>query len=163
MKHLLYIELVVTILVAVLVASGVNAAERVKVIELGESGITIEFPLTPDEIAAEEVASSRFIVANPKSVEKSGNNVIVYEMGEGGHLIEFQAKAEEIAAANAENARLAAFQAKKASIVPLPAGDRFEMVENGNFIVFPPVGMQKEVEDLVVALDKATSEATGTQ
>ena len=163
MKHLLYIELVVTILVTVLVASGVNAAEGVKVFELGESGITIEFPLTPGEIAAEEAASSRFIVANSKSTEKSGDNVIVYEMGEGGHVVEFQATAKEIAAANAENARLAAFQTKQSTVNPLPTGDRFEMVENGNFIVFPPVGMQKEVENLVEALDKATSEVDGTQ
>ena len=84
-------------------------------------------------------------------------------MGEGGHIVEFQATEEEIAAANAENARLAAFQARKeSSVVPRPAGDRFEMAENGNFIVFPPAGMQKEVVDLVVALDEATSKATGT-
>ena len=45
MKHLSSIQLVVTIMAALLVASGANAAERVKVFELGESGIRIEFPL----------------------------------------------------------------------------------------------------------------------
>jgi hypothetical protein len=44
-----------------------------------------------------------------------------------------------------------------------PAGEGFEMAENGNFIVFAPAGVQPEVEDLVIALDKTTGKDTGIQ
>ena len=76
---------------------------------------TVPFdPVTSEEIAAEEAANARLIVARSKSVNKPTNNVIVYETGEGGHVVEFQATAEEIAVADAENAKPAAFRAQNA-------------------------------------------------
>ncbi len=159
MKTLLHIKLAVAIIILVFAAASANAGEKVRVFELGETGITIEFPMTPGEIASEAATNGRFIAASPKNVDRVSNNVIVYEMGEGGHIVEFEATVEEIAA---KDARLADFRAKRFAAIPLPAGDRFEMAENGSYIVFPPAGVLKEAEDLAVALDKAARNTTGT-
>ncbi len=162
MKTLSHIKLAVAIIILVFAAASANAGEKVRVFELGETGITIEFPMTPGEIASEAATNGRFIAASPKNVDRVSNNVIVYEMGEGGHIVEFEATVEEIAAKEAEDARLADFRAKRFMAIPLPAGDRFEMAENGSYIVFPPAGVLKEAEDLAVALDKAARNTTGT-
>ncbi len=163
MKTLSQIKLAVAIICSVFAAASANAGEKVRVFELGETGITIEFPMTPEEIAVEAAANGRFIAASPKNANRVSNDVIVYEMGEGGHIVEFEATAEEIAAKEAEDARFADFRVKRFAAIPLPAGDRFEMAENGNYIVFPPPGVQTEMNDLVYALDRTTNGATGTQ
>ncbi len=51
------------------------------VYEMGESGITIELPMTPEEIAAEDAAYAKV------AAESLSENVKVFKMGEGGHPV----------------------------------------------------------------------------
>ena len=137
-----------------------GAAERVRVFEMGESGLTIEFPMTPVEIAAQDAAYGKLIAASKKSVVDSKNQVIVFEMGEGGQKVAFAMTAEEITAANAENARLAAIKAANSTALPEPV-IRFELAESGRIIEFPQAKIEMEPGDLVIAGD--TIDKTGTR
>jgi len=112
------------------------AGERVRIFEMGESGAIIEFPMTPDEIAAEDAAYGQLIVASKKSVVRENGNLKFFEMGEGGHMVAFPMTAAEITATNAENARLAAVKSAKTRASPEP-GVRFELSESGQIIEFP--------------------------
>ncbi len=113
-----------------------SAAEWVNVIEMGESGLAVEFPMTPAEITAEKARRNNLAANRGPDVAASKNNLKTFEMGEGGHRVVFPMTAEEIFAANAENARLAAIR----SAGPLKSKKPvvgFEMAESGHFIEFP--------------------------
>jgi hypothetical protein len=129
-----------------------GAGERVLVFEMGEGGFTIEFPMTLDEIAAQDAAYDKLISASKKSVAGSSNQVIVFEMGEGGQTVAFPMTAEEITAANAENARIAAIKATRTTAPPEPVV-RFELGESGYIIEFPAAGTEMEPGDSVIAGD----------
>jgi hypothetical protein len=129
-----------------------GAGERVRVFEMEESGITIKFPMTLDEIAAQDAAYDKLISASKKSVAGSKNQVIVFEMGEGGQTVAFPMTAEEITAVNAENARLAAIKATRTTAPPEPVV-RFELGESGYIIEFPAAGTEMEPGDSVIAGD----------
>ena len=137
-----------------------GAGERVLVFEMGESGITIEFPMTLAEIAAQDAAYDQLIAVSKKSVAGSSNQMIVFEMGEGGQTVAFPMTAEEITAANAENARLAAVKATSAIAPPEPVV-RFELAESGHIIEFPDAGTEMEPDDSVIAGD--TTDHAGTR
>ena len=113
-----------------------SAAEWVKVFEMGESGITVEFSMTPAEITAEKTRRNNLAANRRPDVAASKKNLKTFEMGEGGHRVVFPMTAAEITAANAENARLAAIR----SAGPLKSKKTvvgFEMAESGHFIEFP--------------------------
>jgi|GEM_PF-875441 len=129
-----------------------GAAESVRVFEMGEGGFTVEFPMTPEEIAAQDAAYDKLIAASKKSVVDPSNQVMVFEMGEGGHTVAFPMTAEEITAANAENARLAAIKAAIAIVPPEPV-TRFELAESGLIIEFPEARTEMEPGDSVIAGD----------
>ena len=136
-----------------------GAGDRVRVFEMGESGITIEFPMTLAEIAAQDAAYDQLIAVSKKSVAGSSNQMIVFEMGEGGQTVAFPMTAEEITAANAENARLAAVKATGTITPPEPVV-RFELAESGHIIEFPDAGTEMEPDDSVIAGD--TTDHAGT-
>ena len=123
------------------------AAEWVKVIEMAESGLAVEFPMTPAEITAEK-ARRNYLAANRRpDVAASKKNLKTFEMGEGGHRVVFPMTAEEITAANAENARLAATKAAR----PAKHVVVFEMAESGHNIAFPVTFTETEVSDSEIA------------
>jgi len=65
------------------------AGDRVKAYEMAESGITIEFPMTPEEIAAEDAENDRrAAIRKSKSVEQK-KQVVIFELAESGVIIEF--------------------------------------------------------------------------
>ena len=113
-----------------------SAGEWVTVIEMGESGLAVEFPMTPAEITAEKARRNNPAANRRPDVAASKKNLKTFEMGEGGHRVVFPMTAAEITAANAENARLAAIR----SAGPLKSKKPvvgFEMAESGHFIEFP--------------------------
>jgi len=139
-----------------------GAEERVRVFEMAEGGFTVEFPMTPEEIAAQDAAYDKIIASSKKSVVDSSNQVIVFEMGEGGHTVGFPMTAEEITTANAENTRLAAIKAATATAPP-ESVTRFELAESGHIIEFPEAKMVMEPGDSVVARDTTDNDGTRIQ
>ena len=129
-----------------------SAGEWVKVIEMGESSLAVEFPMTPAEITAEKTRRNNLAANRGPDVVASKKNLKIFEMGEGGHRVVFPMTAEEIFAANAENARLAAIR----SAGPLKSKKTvvgFEMAESGHFIEFPLTIPDKKMDigDSVIA------------
>jgi hypothetical protein len=121
-----------------------SAGEWVNVIEMGESGLAVEFPMTPAEIAAEKARRNHLSAIRRPDLTVSKNYLKTFEMGEGGHRVVFPMTAEEIFAANAENARLAAIR----SAGPLKSKKPvvgFEMAESGHFIEFPAIIPDKKM------------------
>ena len=108
------------------------AAERVKTFELAESGVVIEFPMTPEEIAAEDAANARQAARDKEPLERRER----IELAESGLVIEFPMAAEEMAAEDAENARRAALRSKGTAL-PTPEVVVFELAESGQTIEFP--------------------------
>ena len=141
--------LALTLLITV---TTVSAAERVKVFELAESGITITFPMTAEEIAAEDAEKARIDSARESRVTKPEERLNVFEMAESGQTISFPMSAEEIAAQDAEKAKskVSAIKLNK----PKKRVIQYELAESGLVIEFPV----PEVE----AVAESTDEIIGT-
>jgi hypothetical protein len=126
-----------------------SAAEWVKVFEMGESGITVEFSMTPAEITAEKTRRNNLAANRRPDVAASKKNLKTFEMGEGGHRVVFPMTAAEITAANARLAaiRSAGFLKSKKHVV------EFELAESGHFIEFPVTIPDKKTDlgDSVIA------------
>jgi len=129
-----------------------SAAEWVKVFEMGESGITVEFSMTPAEITAEKTRRNNLAANRRPDVAASKKNLKTFEMGEGGHRVVFPMTAAEITAANTENERLAAIRSAGPLKSKKPAVG-FELAESGHFIEFPGTISDKKMDlgDLVIA------------
>jgi hypothetical protein len=119
-----------------------SAAEWVKVFEMGESGITVEFSMTPAEITAEKTRRNNLAANRRPDVAASKKNLKTFEMGEGGHRVVFPMTAAEITAANARLAaiRSAGFLKSKKHVV------EFELAESGHFIEFPVTIPDKKMD-----------------
>ncbi len=134
------------------------AAERVKVFELAESGILIEFPMNAEEIAAEDAEKARRAAewsARAKAPQKRLGRI---ELAESGVVIEFPMSAEEIAAEDAENARRAAMQAMRTHS-PRKQVVLFELAESGQTIEFPAITTPavQGFQDKEIATENANS------
>jgi hypothetical protein len=139
-----------------------SAAEWVKVIEMGESVIAVEFPMTPAEITAEKARRNN-LAANrrPDGAAASKKNLKTFEMGEGGHRVEFPMTAAEITAANGRFAVIRSagpFKSKKPVV-------GFEMAESGHFIEFPVTISDKKMDigDSVIARENPQKNAVRIQ
>jgi len=129
------------------------AEDRVKVYEMAESGIVIEFKMTPEEIAAEDAEKAKQF-ALKKAVENDPRQRLkIYEMAESGQTFSFPMTSEEIAAEDAENDRLVAIRKAK------PEEHKkqvvlFELAESGVSIEFP---VKKSGKVLLEAVAKKKS------
>jgi hypothetical protein len=128
------------------------AGEWVKVIEMGESGLTVEFPMTPAEIAAEKAKRANLSADRKVDRAASSQKLKTIEMGESGYAVTFKMTAEEIAALNAENARLTAIRAARTSRDKKHVVG-FELAESGHIIEFPVTMPEKKLDlgDSVIA------------
>ena len=144
MKNITLNILAITASTIISTLNTVSAAEWVNVIEMGESGLAVEFPMTPAEITAEKARRNNLAANRGPDVAASKNNLKIFEMGEGGHRVVFPMSTEEISAANADNARLAATRSAGSLERKKPAVG-FEMAESGNFIEFPAIIPDKKM------------------
>ena len=63
------------------------AGNRVTVFEMAESGVTIEFPMTPEEIAAEDLENARLSEIKEDDKQRPRARFKVIEMGESGQTV----------------------------------------------------------------------------
>lgn len=111
------------------------AAERVKVFELAESGMVIEFPMTAAEIAAEDAERERLAAVRAARSAEPEERLEKIELAESGEVYEFPMTAAEIAAEDTENTRRAAMLGKNSNSVKAPVVV-FELAESGQRIEF---------------------------
>jgi hypothetical protein len=133
----------IIIIIAILSTFGIllrnsDAAEekRVIVIEMGESGQIVEFPMSSEEISDEDAKNTRLVAIREAKLKKPEERKQIIEMGESGQFVEFQMSPEEIAAEDAENARLAAIREARLK-KPQKQVVTFELAEIGIIIEFP--------------------------
>ncbi len=152
MKNIIATILTLSTMALFFVFNNAFAGDRMKVYELAESGITIEFPMTAVEIAAEDAEKARLAELKEANKNKPQKRVKVVEMGESGQPVSFAMTAAEIAAEDAENARLAALRkansnrTKNRVIV-------FELAESGQTIEFP---LKSDLDTAVAKEDLST-------
>jgi hypothetical protein len=136
MKHTIVTTIILLAVVIFINANLAFAENRVTVFEMAESGVTIEFPMTPEEIAAEDLKNARIAEIKEDDKQRPRARLKVIEMGESGQTVTFAMNAEEIASEDAEFARLAAIRAAK-SRKSQNQVVKFELAESGIIIEFP--------------------------
>jgi hypothetical protein len=110
--------------------------KRVETFEMPESGQTISFPMTEEEIAAEDAEIARRKAAYLTRKIKPQERVKTFELPESGQIITFSMTKKEIAIEDAKIARREKLK-HKAAKKPKKQFERFEMPESGNYIYFP--------------------------
>ena len=136
MKNVIIIIAILSTLGILLRISQAAEEKRVIVIEMGESGQTVEFPMSPEEITAEKAKNDRFAAIRQTKLKKPEERKQVIEMGESGQAVEFLMSPEEIAAEDAENARFAATREARLK-KPQKQVVTSELAESGIIIEFP--------------------------
>ncbi len=132
-------------------------APEVVVFEMAESGVTIEFPMTAAEIAAED-AENALRTAKTTDTKIRLKRI---ELAESGFVFEFPMTAEEIAAEDAENARKAAMVNINLKAVKAPEVIVFEMAESGQTIEFYKAAPRMATELLQTEIAKENPEESG--
>ena len=137
MKKKIMIAIVMAVVLAMSLASHPATAEdRYKVIEMGESGQTVEFKMTAEEIMAENARSAAINAANH---QKSNSGLLVIEMGESGESVSFPMSAEEIQRTALRDAQEAAQRTARKNMranKPNVPVDECELCESGEIITF---------------------------
>ena len=120
------------------------AGESVQIFEMGESGQTVEFKLSPEEIAAKMNETKRLATSTQNISGTGKQRETIFEMAESGQLVSFPMTEKEIVAEDAQKAQSRVVQNRRAN----KDGTRrviFELAESGVTIEFP----EKMVEILV--------------
>lgn len=156
MKNISNIILSVLIVALLISVTTVAKAEWFKVFELAESGITITFPMTADEIAAEDAEKAKLNSAGKKNVTNPEESLHIFELAESGQTISFPMSAEEIAAKDAAMAKsnVSAIRINK----PHKRVIQFELAESGLVIEFPATEVEAVSEyndEIIGSADKA--------
>ena len=127
----------ISILAMVIIVS-INTAlaeKRHIVIEMGESGQTVSFPMTEEEIAAIDAENARQVKSVALNSQKTALRFKTIEMGEGGQIVSFLMTPEEMAAEDAEKRCLSKIRRK--SSVDNRQTVAYEAAESGMLIEFP--------------------------
>ena len=132
----------ISILAMVVIVSLNTAAAEEKriVIEMGESGQTVSFPMTSEEIAAADADKSKLVQGGALNPQKTAPRFKTIEMGETGQIVSFLMTPEEIATEDDEKSRFAGNRKLSSDYGRLITV--FEMAESGMLIEFP----QRDVE-----------------
>ena len=113
-----------------------TAEEKSMVFEMAESGQTVSFPMTAEEIAAAEAEIEKPAFRRNADAEKKRTPVIIHEVGEGGHRIIFPLTRTDTAAEDLSNRQPDSSAAAKTG-KPKCQVLAFEMAESGLLIEFP--------------------------
>jgi len=135
MKKVILNTISIVAMVIIVSINTVSAEQRHIVIEMGESGQTISFPMTSEEAAAVDARKAGLVQGGTLNSQKTAPMYKTIEMGEGGQIVSFLMTPEEIAAEDVEKLRLSKIR-RKSSV-----DDRqtivYEIAETGNLIEFP--------------------------
>jgi hypothetical protein len=148
MKNIIITTFTVLAMGLLLTNNPTFASDRVKVYEMAESGITIEFKMTPEEIAAEDAENARVAALREANNKNPRKKVKVFEMGESGQSLSFPMTAKEIAAEDAANTRAAAIRKAKSKEQKKQVAI-YDLAESGILIEFPVETPDKAITEAV--------------
>jgi len=119
----------------IIVSINIASAEKRHIVyEMGESGQTVSFPMTPEEIAAVDADNARQVKGGVLKSQKTEPRFKTIEMGEGGQIVSFLMTPDEVAAEDAEKRRLSELRRK--SSIDDKQIVAYEMAESGALIEF---------------------------
>lgn len=135
MRQVILTAISILAMVIMVSISAASVEKRHIVIEMGEGGQTVSFPMTADEIAAIDAENTKQRKSKALNSQQNASRFKIIEMGESGQIVSFLMTPEEMAAEDAENQRLSEIR-RKSSV-----NDRqtiaYEMAESGMLIEFP--------------------------
>jgi hypothetical protein len=134
MKKIILTGINILALVIVLSIGSASAEKRHIVIEMGESGQTISFLMTSEEIADHEADIERLVQIGTSISQTIAPRFINFEIGESGQIVSFPMTPEEIAADDAASQHLS--DIRKKSIVDDKQTVAYEMAESGILLEF---------------------------
>ena len=120
------------IIVSINIAS---AEKRHIVFEMGESGQTVSFPMTFEEIAAVDAENERRVKNKVLNSQKTASRIQTVEMGESGQMVSFMMTPEKMTAEDDEKQRFSDIRRK--SYIDDRKTIAYEMAESGMLIEFP--------------------------
>ena len=132
-------SILVTAMALTLTYGLATAGEKMKVYEMGESGQTVVFKMTAEEIIAENGEKARLAAINAASHQKPKARLLVIIMGESGESISFPMSAEEIQRTALREAREAAKRTAQKNMKankPKVLVEECELCESGEIITF---------------------------
>ncbi len=132
-------SILVMVMAVTLTAGLATAGQNLKVYEMGESGQTVAFKMTAEEITAENAENARLAAINADNRQKSKTGFLVIEMGESGENISFPMSAEEIQRTALKEAQEAAQRTAQKNIKankPNVPVEECELCESGEIITF---------------------------
>jgi hypothetical protein len=119
----------------IMVSTNSAAAEKRRLIfEMGESGQTVSFPMTSEEIADHEVDIEGLMQIGASISQTIAPRFITFEMGESGQAFSFPIASEDIKAENSNKPRISGI--RKKSTVDERQPVIYEMAESGVLIEF---------------------------
>ena len=128
MKNIILTVFTFLIIGIFLAIDPVFAGDRFKTYELAESGFTIEFKMTPEEIAAKDAENARMAAIIEADSNRPQEKLSLFEM--------IEMTVEKIASEHNENVRLAAVR-KATSETQQKQAAIYELSESGGLIEFP--------------------------
>ena len=155
MKKITTISLSILVSTLLITITTIAAAERVKVHELAESRVIIMFPMTSEEISAENAEKARLNSTREENVTKPEERLHLFEMAESGLTISFPMSAVEIAARDAEKNINSAIK----KIKPQKRGILIELAEGGHVIEF----LAHEIEPVAESTNKIIGTTAKTE
>jgi hypothetical protein len=143
MKKIILTAISILSLVIMVSINSAAADERDVVFGMGESGQTVSFPMTSEEISAFEADNAKLMKIGTLISQTITQSFITFEMGEGGQTFSFPMDPEEIAAEDVAKPQLSEIS-KKSTAERQPVA--YEMAESGVLIeFFKPVFEDKTV------------------
>ena len=147
MRKIILTAISILAMVIIVSLNTASAEKRHIVFEMGESGQTVSFPMTADEIAAIDAENTKQRKNKALNSQQNASRFKIIEMGESGQIVSFLMTPEEMAAEDAENQRLSEIRRKSSG------NDRqtiaYEMAESGMLIEFPE--RVSEVNTVIIA------------
>ncbi len=133
---------ILSLMIMVTISSAV-AEEKYTIIEMGEGGYTVSFPMTSEEIAALEADNERLMKIGALISETVTQSLITIEMGESGQTASFPVTAKET---GAEGPAIIRFSDNREESNSDERRSVYEMAESGELIEFTrPVSKEQTV------------------
>ena len=134
MRKIILTTISILSLLSMVSINSVAAEEKYIVFEMGESGQTVSFPMTSQEIAASEADNAKLMKIGTLISQAITQSFITYEMAESGQTFSFPMDPEEIAAEDIAIPLLSDISNKSTANERQPVS--YEMAESGILIEF---------------------------
>ena len=146
MRKIILTAISILSLVIMVSTNSAAAEERRIIFEMGESGQTVSFPMTSEEISDHVVDFERLVQIGLSISKTITQRFTAYEMGESGQTFSFPMTSEEISVDDAAKPLLSDIR-KKSTVDEWQPG-AYEMAESGELIEFFEPAFENETVTL---------------